>query len=134
MGEAALFGIERLRYMSASRSKYIYELQKQVVLEVKKLKQQQQQIFFLDLYEATYLSADWLFPSDGRHYRPDLNRYMLQWFYPARITIYDHRDEKNHKDNNNNHLLVSSDDNGGLFLDNIPKPYYVDPTVVQHGG
>jgi len=34
------------------------------------------------LWQPTYLSADWLYPSDGRHYRPDLNRMMLSWFYP----------------------------------------------------
>jgi hypothetical protein len=35
------------------------------------------------LYEATHLSADQLYPSDGRHYKPDLNRKMLSWFYPG---------------------------------------------------
>ena len=35
----------------------------------------------LDLYQATYLSADWTLPKDARHYRPELNRTMLQWFY-----------------------------------------------------
>lgn len=35
----------------------------------------------LDLYEATYLSSDQLYPSDGRHYKPDMNRKMLGWFY-----------------------------------------------------
>ena len=35
----------------------------------------------LDIYEATYLSADWTLPGDGRHYRPELNERMLSWFY-----------------------------------------------------
>ncbi|KAL3925397.1 MAG: hypothetical protein SGILL_000433 [Bacillariaceae sp.] len=70
---AALFGINRIRYMSASRSRYLYELQKKICQEF--------HVPFLDLYEATYLSADLLYPSDGRHYKPDLNRKMLGWFY-----------------------------------------------------
>lgn len=70
---ATLFGINRIRYMSESRSRYLYELQKRIMLELN--------VPFLDLYDATYLSADQLYPSDGRHYRPDLNRKMLGWFY-----------------------------------------------------
>ena len=35
----------------------------------------------LDIYEATFLSADWLFPEDGGHYKFELNRAMLNWFY-----------------------------------------------------
>ena len=41
------------------------------------------QVPMIDLYEATYLSADLLYPSDGRHYKPDLNRKMLSWLYPT---------------------------------------------------
>lgn len=70
---ATLFGINRIKYMSQSRSKFLYMLQKQVMIDLN--------VPFLDLYEATYLSVDWLYPSDGRHYRPDLNRLMLNWFY-----------------------------------------------------
>jgi hypothetical protein len=60
--------------MSGSRSRYIYELQKSIMSSL--------HIPFLDLYEATYLSSDQLYPSDGRHYRPDLNREMIGWFFP----------------------------------------------------
>ena len=86
-----LFGIDRVRYMSGSRSHYLYKLQKQLLDE--EFVQQDHsssdgsggggssKLFYLDLYEATYLSADQLYPSDGRHYRPDLNRLMLSWFY-----------------------------------------------------
>ena len=70
---ATLFGVDRVRYMSASRSKYLYELQTKLMNDL--------QISVLDLFDATYLSADKLYPSDGRHYRPELNRKMLQWFY-----------------------------------------------------
>jgi hypothetical protein len=70
-----LFGIDRLRHMSASRSKYLYDCQTALMTEL--------HVPFLDLFEASYLSSDQLYPSDGRHYRPDLNRLMLSWFYPS---------------------------------------------------
>lgn len=69
----ALFGINRIKYMSGSRSRFLNDLQKRIMAEL--------DVPFLDLYEATYLSADCLYPSDGRHYKPDLNRRMLGWFY-----------------------------------------------------
>lgn len=71
---ATLFGRDRVRYMSSSRSKSLYLKQRQLMKELG--------IPLLDIYEASYLSADQLFPSDGRHYRPDLNRLMLGWFTP----------------------------------------------------
>ena len=74
---ATLFGLDRIRYMSRSRSRYIYERQKSLM--------QQLDVPFLDLYEATFLSADWLYPGDGRHYRPDFNRMMLSWFYNEQV-------------------------------------------------
>eukprot|EP00980_Cylindrotheca_fusiformis_P007355 scaffold1525_cov142-Cylindrotheca_fusiformis.AAC.155 len=70
---ATLFGIDRVRYMSASRSRFLYHRQAQLMKDL--------DVPLLNLYEATYLSADQLYPSDGRHYRPILNRMMLQWFY-----------------------------------------------------
>uniref|UniRef100_A0A7S4EQL6 Uncharacterized protein n=1 Tax=Pseudo-nitzschia australis TaxID=44445 RepID=A0A7S4EQL6_9STRA len=72
---ATLFGINRIKYMSASRSLFLYKLQRKLMEEL--------QVPMIDLYEATYLSADLLYPSDGRHYKPDLNRKMLSWFYPT---------------------------------------------------
>jgi hypothetical protein len=70
---ATLFGISRVRYMSATRAKYLYHSQKNVMEEL--------EVPVLDLFEATYLSSDRLYPSDGRHYRPDLNRLMLSFFF-----------------------------------------------------
>jgi hypothetical protein len=85
--------INRTRYMSASRTRQLYLRQKQVVEPL--LAAQQRQVnqaegcsldaavdshYFLDVYEATYLSADWTLPGDGRHYRPELNQKMLSWF------------------------------------------------------
>mmetsp|Transcript_5593 Transcript_5593/g.12881 ORF Transcript_5593/g.12881 Transcript_5593/m.12881 type:complete len:434 (-) Transcript_5593:227-1528(-) len=70
---ATLFGINRIKYMSSSRSYFLYTVQRQLMKEL--------HVPMLDLYKATYLSADQLYPSDGRHYKPDLNRKMLSWFY-----------------------------------------------------
>ena len=72
---ATLFGINRIKYMSSSRSRYLYNAQKQIMEELR--------VPMLELYEATHLSADLLYPSDGRHYKPNLNRKMLSWFYPG---------------------------------------------------
>lgn len=100
---ATLFGRDRIRYMSASRSKHLYELQKHLMEEL--------EVPMLDLYQATYLSADWLYPSDGRHYRPDLNRKMLGWFYCYTT------------DNNNN--TSDHDDDGGYGEQQQHRKYYL---------
>ena len=70
---ATLFGINRIKYMSSSRALFLYKTQKRLMEELR--------VPMLDLYDATHLSADQLYPSDGRHYKPDLNRKMLRWFY-----------------------------------------------------
>jgi hypothetical protein len=72
---ATLFGINRIKYMSSSRSCFLYKMQRKIMEELR--------VPMLELYEATHLSADQLYPSDGRHYKPDLNRKMLSWFYPG---------------------------------------------------
>jgi hypothetical protein len=36
----------------------------------------------LDVYEASYLSADWTLSGDGRHYNTAYNKMVLSWFYP----------------------------------------------------
>jgi hypothetical protein len=65
--------LNRVRYMSSSRMTQLYRLQQQVMLELK--------VPFLDIYGATYLSAAWTFPGDGRHYLPELNKHLLEWYY-----------------------------------------------------
>ena len=79
-GKPVLFGIDRLRYMSKYRSRYIYELQKELMQEL--------DVKVLDIYDATHLSAHRLYPSDGRHYRADLNRLMLNWFFYDEDSTY----------------------------------------------
>ena len=65
--------------MSTSRSTTIYELQKKIMLEM--------QVPLLDVYEATLLSGDWHFPTDGRHFRPEFNEMTFNWFYSTRENI-----------------------------------------------
>jgi hypothetical protein len=66
--------INRCRYMSSSRSRTLYEKQRQLM--------DSKCVPCIDLWEATYVSADWTLPGDGRHYRPEFNQLMLGWLYP----------------------------------------------------
>ena len=68
------WGVERVRYMSESRSYDIDQVQKKLMAEL--------QVPVLDVYETTYLAADWSrTPEDSRHYSVALNYMMLNWFY-----------------------------------------------------
>merc|ERR1711997_361793 len=61
----------RARYSTETRTRKIYKLQKAMMEFLN--------IPFLDLYEATYLSADE--SSDSRHYSPGFNQVMWNWFF-----------------------------------------------------
>ena len=52
--------LQRVRYMSSSRMYHLYQLQRNLMQEL--------DVPFLDIYEATYLSASWTLSGDGRHY------------------------------------------------------------------
>lgn len=65
--------LQRVRYMSSSRMFRLYQLQRELMQEL--------QVPFLDIYEATYLSASWTLSGDGRHYSRELHQHMLDWFY-----------------------------------------------------
>jgi len=67
------FHLERVFYMSTSRSYDLYRYQNDIMAELN--------VTFLDLYPATYLSAEQLRELDGRHYSKDFNMKMLNWFY-----------------------------------------------------
>eukprot|EP00980_Cylindrotheca_fusiformis_P027803 scaffold22560_cov135-Cylindrotheca_fusiformis.AAC.14 len=62
----------RLKYMSSSRSHELYQLQLEVCKALG--------IPFLDVYEASYLSADHTLIGDGRHYSDDFNAMTMTWF------------------------------------------------------
>jgi hypothetical protein len=65
---------ERTKYMSTSNVYHLYVRQKALMNEL--------EIPFIDLYEATYLSGNWM-TGDGRHYRRWLNQAMFSWSYPG---------------------------------------------------
>ena len=65
--------LKRIKYMSTSRSDYLYNLQSHIMKELK--------VPVLDVYQASLLSGDWHFPTDGRHYRPEFNQWTHNWFY-----------------------------------------------------
>jgi hypothetical protein len=72
---ARMFGptfIDRMRYMSESRSRDLYKYHKEIMEAL--------EVPFLDVYRATFVSADWTRMGDGRHYHPDLNKRLLAWF------------------------------------------------------
>ena len=73
--------VKRVKYLSSSRSRDLYEYQKEICDELN--------VPFLDVYDAYYLSGDWHYPTDGRHYRGELNHLIFNWFYskPLNITI-----------------------------------------------
>lgn len=61
------------RYMSTSRSRQLYELQKEIVQEMG--------VKYLDFWAASFLSANWMRSNDGRHYQPEFNKYVLSWYW-----------------------------------------------------
>lgn len=63
----------RVRYMSSSRMRYLYDQQKRIMQELN--------VPLLDVYEAFLLSADWTLPNDGRHFVPALNSVVTGWFF-----------------------------------------------------
>jgi hypothetical protein len=64
---------ERARYMSASRSSFLYTAQKELMAQL--------DVPFLDIYQATYLSAFQTRPGDGRHYRQVINRMLFRYLF-----------------------------------------------------
>ena len=64
---------DRVRYMSASRSNFLYHAQKELMAQL--------YVPFLDIYQATYLSAFQTIPGDGRHYRRVVNRRLFRYLF-----------------------------------------------------
>jgi hypothetical protein len=63
----------RTRYMSAWRSRFLYQAQKELM---KKL-----QVPFWDLYDMTYLSAFQTTTGDGRHYTAKFNKLLSNYLF-----------------------------------------------------
>ena len=68
------WGIDRVRYMSESRSRHLDGLQKELMAKLG--------VPVLDMYEASYLAADYArTPTDARHYDWQFNRMVNSWFF-----------------------------------------------------
>ena len=81
----------RLRYMSSSRAYQLHTKQQQLMKRLN--------VTYLDVYQATYLSADHTYIGDGRHYLPYLNTMIMNWFYPTSSyieTIWNHYRSMHH--------------------------------------
>jgi hypothetical protein len=68
--------LSRVRYMSNSRIDYLYHQQIRLMRD-------ELRVPVLDVYEASYLSADRSMHGDGRHYDLPYNLMVLSWFYPT---------------------------------------------------
>jgi hypothetical protein len=61
------------RYASSSRAQFLYQAQRALMQEL--------QIPFLDLMEASQLSAEWTYDSDPRHFNVSFNDMTMDWFH-----------------------------------------------------
>jgi len=67
-------GRERLKYMSSSRAKALYQAQIEVL--------QRKRIPYLDMYNMTYEAQEWHNINDVIHYNYGFNRFLLDHFFP----------------------------------------------------
>jgi hypothetical protein len=67
----------RLPYCSNSRVKYLYDEQLKIMKELN--------VPVLDVFEASYLSADQHAKSDAMHYLRGFNQLLLSYFYKEGI-------------------------------------------------
>jgi len=65
---------DRLRYLSRSRAKAIYQAQIEVVERMK--------IPYLDMYNMTYEAQEWHNKNDALHYQYKFNEFLMDYFYP----------------------------------------------------
>lgn len=66
---------DALKYMSFSRSQFLYNKQKNLISNFPN-------ITILDFMDATYLSANHYRFGDARHIKPKFSRLLLEWYYP----------------------------------------------------
>jgi hypothetical protein len=74
-GKGAHTCLRRIRYVTYSRSEYLYRRQKKLMEDMN--------VTVWDLFEALYLSAHYTVPGDVMHYTEEYNRFILDWFYPG---------------------------------------------------
>ncbi len=70
---------DRVRYASLSSMEYLYWEQKRIMKEL--------DVPFLDLWEVSYVSESWHKEGDAAHYKPDFNKYLLDFFYPESMSL-----------------------------------------------
>jgi hypothetical protein len=68
--------IKPLRYLSTSRARNLYEFQKQIVMQNSNVN-----VTLLDVYHASYLSAEYMGRADARHFTYAWNIMATNWFY-----------------------------------------------------
>jgi hypothetical protein len=73
--------IKRLPYCSNSRVKYLYEEQMKIMNELN--------VPVLDVFEASYLSADQHSRQDALHYQTPFNKLIQNSFYKATVDVID---------------------------------------------
>jgi hypothetical protein len=73
--ELAILHFKTTRYASGLRARELYLSQKKMIDE------HNPTVTMLDLYNATYLGADWHAPGDILHYSQAANLKMINWFY-----------------------------------------------------
>jgi hypothetical protein len=66
--------IAPLWYLSTSRSRKLYEYQKEIVNRIPN-------VTHLDVYHASYLSAEYMGRGDARHFTQEWNEIATNWFY-----------------------------------------------------
>ena len=78
-----LVSVEKLGYMSRSRTERLYRLHKELMREL--------DVPIMDVYPASYLLADRTRKeADAIHYDREVNELMVSWFYPNGVndTVY----------------------------------------------
>jgi hypothetical protein len=73
--------IKPLYYLSTARARNLYEFQKQIVTEINRNSTSTSTITHLDVYHATYLSAEYMERADVRHFTHEWNSMATNWFY-----------------------------------------------------
>ncbi|GFH48941.1 hypothetical protein CTEN210_05417 [Chaetoceros tenuissimus] len=71
--------LDSTRYLSQSRARELHYKQKSLMKELG--------VPYLDLFETYQLSAFYTVNDDGRHAKNDLNKMIINWFYPHNQTV-----------------------------------------------
>ena len=73
--------IKPVYYLSTSRARNLYEFQKQIITEINSNSNSNSTVRHLDVYHASYLSAEYMQWADARHFLHYWNIMATNWFY-----------------------------------------------------